>query len=549
VADQFDAQLDAHFDVVVVGFGPAGATCTGLLGGLGVRTLAIDRARAVYDKPRAFALDHEIMRVFQNLGLVEKILPYTAPFTPSEYYGVNGQLIKRLGAVPPPYPLGWPPNVVFTQPPVEEILRSGVAALPGVEVALGTELTGLAQDDTGVTLSLRGDDGSRRSVRARYVVGCDGASSTVRRLLDMPFDDLDFDEPWLVVDVQVNARGVAKLPDVSIQYCEPSRPTTYLIGPGNHRRWEIMLLPGEDPHTMEGEAEIWKLLSRWLKPDEAALWRVASYRFHALVAHDWRRGRVFIAGDAAHQQPPFTGQGMCQGVRDVANLSWKLKRVLDGQAGDALLDTYQNERSAHVRRLTTLIKGIGQLICERDPAKAQQRDARLLAEAGGAIKTVARQDLIPPLQGEGCLLSPQAHAANGTTFPQPRVTQDAVTQDTRGGKTVLLDDITGTGIRIITTDATIAGGLRANPVVAQLDARIVLLGENPGAAAGADGVGCISESEGVLGRWFARHACAAAIVRPDHYVYGVAADAAGLNAALASLAVAMNTQGKSHAIA
>ena len=114
------------FDVVVIGFGPAGATCAGLLGKLGVRTLAIDRATAVYDKPRAFALDHEIMRVFQNLGIVDAVLPYTAPFTPSEYYGVEGQLIKRLGAVPPPYPLGWPPNVVFTQPPVEEKVWGGV---------------------------------------------------------------------------------------------------------------------------------------------------------------------------------------------------------------------------------------------------------------------------------------------------------------------------------------------------------------------------------------------------------------------------------------
>ncbi len=532
------------FDVAVIGFGPAGATCAGLLGKLGVRTLAIDRATTVYDKPRAFALDHEIMRVFQNLGIVEAVLPYTAPFTPSEYYGVEGQLIKRLGAVPPPYPLGWPPNVVFTQPPVEEIMRKGAASRAGVEVVLGAELTALEQDAAGLRLSLRGEDGGTRNVSARYVVACDGASSTVRRLLDMPFEDLDFDEPWLVVDVQVNERGLAKLPDVSIQYCEPARPTTYLIGPGGHRRWEIMLLPGEDPRTMEGEAEIWKLLSRWLKPDEAALWRVASYRFHALVARDWRRGRVFIAGDAAHQQPPFTGQGMCQGVRDVANLSWKLKRVLDGTAGDALLDTYQAERSAHVRRLTTLIKGIGQLICERDPVAAKKRDVRLLAEAGGQIKTVARQDLIPPLQGEGCLLSPAQHAANGTIFPQPRVAPDKP-----GVQTALLDDITGTGVRVITTDPAIATGLRGNPIIAKLSARIVLLGDKSGTASGEDGVWCVSECEGVLSRWFARHACAAAIVRPDHYVYGVAADAAGLDAGLASLAAAMSAQGESHALA
>jgi 3-(3-hydroxy-phenyl)propionate hydroxylase len=529
-AAKSEAKVDATYDVAVVGFGPAGATCAGLLGRLGVRTLVMDRARTVYDKPRAFALDHEIMRAFQNLGIVDKVLPFTAPFTPSEYYGVDGQLIKRLGAAPPPYPLGWPPNVVFTQPPVEEILRQSVAAGAGVEVALGTELTGIAQDAAGVTLSLREDNGQARSVRARYVVGCDGASSTVRRLLDLPFDDLDFDEPWLVVDVQVNDKGLAKLPDVSIQYCEPARPTTYLIGPGNHRRWEIMLLPGEDPRTMEGEAQIWKLLSRWLRPDEASLWRVASYRFHALVARDWRRGRVFIAGDAAHQQPPFTGQGMCQGVRDVANLTWKLQRVLSGQSVDTLLNTYQSERSAHVRRLTTLIKGIGQLICERDPIAAQRRDARLLAEAGGKVKTVARQDLIPPLAGEGCLLSPRPHAANGTIFPQPRIAQ--------AGGTVLLDELAGTGLRIVVTEAALAAGLQRSAAAIALGARVVLVGS--GAETG--GALCVSEADGILARWFAHHACVAAIVRPDHYVYGVAADAAALDAQLAALAAALSSK-------
>ena len=533
-----------RFDVVVVGFGPAGASCAGLLGSMGVRTLVIDRARSVYDKPRAFALDHEIMRVFQNLGIVDKVLPHTAPFTPSEYYGVDGRLIKRLGAVPPPYPLGWPPNVVFTQPPVEQIMRSAAAAHDSVQLSLGTELIGLEQDASGVRLRLRGDDGDADGgpagavakafdVSARYVIGCDGAASTVRGLLDMPLEDLGFDEPWLVVDVQVNESGLGKLPDVSIQYCEPARPCTYLIGPGNHRRWEIMLLPGEDPRTMESETAIWKLLSRWLKPDEASLWRVASYRFHALVARDWRRGRVFIAGDAAHQQPPFTGQGMCQGVRDVANLSWKLQRVLSGKSGDALLDTYQAERAAHVRRLTTLIKNIGLLICERDPAAAKKRDARLLEEAGGEIKTVARQDLIPPLAGAACLLSPLAHAANGTIFPQPRVM--------RAGAPVLMDDLAGSGFRVVVKDRQLAAALCVDVLVARIDARIVLLGTDVDVDTDVAAVGvlCIKESDGVLARWFSRHACVAAIVRPDHYVYGVAAGAEQLDAQLSLLDAAM----------
>jgi 3-(3-hydroxy-phenyl)propionate hydroxylase len=445
------------FDVAVVGFGPTGAVLASLLGQAGVRTLVVEKSAAVYDKPRAFAFDHEIMRVFQNLGVAQAVLAHTAPFTPSEYYGANGQLIKRLGSVPPPWPQGWPPNLVFNQPAVEKILRERAASLPSVKVELGTELRGFDVHENFISLKIE-----NRTARARFLVGCDGAASTVRQTLGIEYEDLDFDEPWLVVDLLVNPRGLAKLPEVSMQYCEPARPATYLVGPGNHRRWEIMLLPGEEPRALE--AKVWELLARWLTPADAELWRAASYRFHALVAKEWRRGPVFLAGDAAHQQPPFTGQGMCQGIRDAANLAWKL-----AEGKDDLLSTYETERKPHVKRLTSTIKEIGRLICERDPAAAAARDRRLIGEAGGTIRTVPRQDLIPPL--EAGFFSPIAHPANGTLFPQARFADGS-----------LMDDVIGAGWRIIQ-----------------------------------------KQDFAELAWWFDRHRCRAAIVRPDHYVYGIIA--------------------------
>jgi len=463
-----------RFDVAVVGFGPTGAVLAGLLGRSGVRTLVLDKARAVYDKPRAFALDHEVMRVFQNLGLADAIAPHTAPFTPSEYYGADGRLIKRLGSVPPPWPLGWAPNLVFSQPAVDAALRARVAALPGVEVRLGEEVRDLDRID------------------ARFVVGCDGASSHVRQQLGIGFEDLGFDEPWLVIDLLVNEEGAARLPQVSVQYCEPARPCTYLIGPGAHRRWEIMLLPGEEPARME--RDVWRLLARWLEPSQATLWRVASYRFHALVAARWRRGNAFLAGDAAHQQPPFTGQGMCQGMRDAANLHWKLVHALS-TGKEALLETYETERKAHVRRLTSTIKDIGRLICERDPVAAAARDRRLLEEAAGEVRTVPRQNLIPGL--DGGFLSPAAHAANGTMFPQPRL---AIGR--------LLDDVAGTGFRVFTKASFAEGGQ-------------------------------YEESEGVARAWFEGNGCTSALVRPDHYVYGVARNATELEAQQAAMEKAL----------
>ncbi len=507
--------MGERFDVLVAGLGPTGAVLAGLLGRFGLRVLAIDRAREVYDRPRAFAFDHEIMRVFQNLGLAQAVVPHTAPFTPSEYFGVDGRLIKRLGAVEPPWPLGWTPNVVFHQPAVEAELRRMVCALPEVEVALGTALQGFEQSAGGVEVALRDDSERDSRVSARYVVGCDGASSTVRGLLGIGHEDLEFDEPWLVVDLLVSKRGAARLPQVSVQYCEPARPCTYLIGPGLHRRWEIMLLPGEDPQAMEAEARVWQLLSRWISPDDAQLWRRASYRFHALVAREWRRGRVFIAGDAAHQQPPFTGQGMCQGIRDATNLAWKLERVCRGVAGERLLDSYGLERRAHVRRLTGVVKGIGRLICERDPAAARARDERLLAEAGGEVRTVARQELVPPL--ECGLLSSRPHPATGSLFPQPRVRH--------GAATVLMDDVVGTGFRLV-----VAGDIEIRPLsdlLARLGARVIRV-----AGRAEDGDCALEETEGVLARWFEQQDCTAALVRPDHYVFGVAKTAAELRETL-----------------
>jgi 3-(3-hydroxy-phenyl)propionate hydroxylase len=510
------ADQETIYDVAIVGFGPAGAVAAGLLGAQGVRTYVCDRLHDVYDKPRAIALDHEITRLFQQMGVARQVKPYLEPFTDSVYYGVDGQIIKRMSTVAPPYPLAHTPSVVFTQPPVERVLRAHAQSFDCVTVELGQTLTQLTQDADGATLALAGDDGRRSSVRARYVIGCDGASSTVRGQIGITLQDLDFDEPWLVVDVLVNDRGLAKLPTTSVQYCQPERPSTYLICPGNHRRWEISINPGEDPQQVATPEGTWKLLEPWLTPEDATLWRQASYRFHALVAAEWRRGRVFVAGDAAHQQPPFLGQGMCQGLRDVANLCWKLGAVLQAGAPDRLLDTYGPERKGHVRELTTRIKGIGKIICERDPVRARERDAKLLAECGGVVRPTPRQDVQPALQAG--LLAAQAHPAHGTIFPQPWL-------KVGGGEPRRMDDVLGCGWRLVLSG--------------DADAELQRLARGlnlPGLRVAQLGTPALAETEGVLQRWFARHGCRAALVRPDHYVYGVADSAPALENQLAALA-------------
>lgn len=502
------------YDVAIVGYGPSGAVAAGLLGMQGLRVFMCDKAQDIYSLPRAFALDHEIMRVFQQLGVAEQVLAHTEPFTPSEFYGVDGQLIKRFTTVEPPYPLGYVPSLVFSQPPVERILREHVQTLPSVDVALGCELLELVQDAQGASLQLLNADGSARQVRARYVIGCDGASSSVRSAVGIALEDLGFDEPWLVVDVLVNQSGLAKLPQTSVQFCEPARPCTYLIGPKNHRRWEIALNEDEDLKQVATPEGTWALLSRWITPDDATLWRKATYRFHALVADNWLVGCVFVAGDAAHQQPPFLGQGMCQGIRDVVNLSWKLGAVLRGEASKELLETYCAERKMHVTELTTRIKAIGQIVGQRDVMKARARDAHLLDECGGVVKSVPRQNVQPALAVG--LLSPQPHAARGTIFPQPWIG--------RGNAQSRLDTLAGTGWRLVVS-ASADKALLHGAVSAKSPLMTVVDMAEPD----------FQEVDGVLSSWFSQHECMAAIIRPDHYVYGVASSAETLTAQLDTL--------------
>jgi 3-(3-hydroxy-phenyl)propionate hydroxylase len=500
-----------HIQTLIVGYGPAGAMAAALLGARGHKTLVIDRDTAIYDKPRAIALDHEILRHFDNLGLLEAVLPHTAPFTASEHFGAEGQLIRRIDMVGAPYPMGYVPNMVFSQPPVELALRQHVESLGSVTVALGTTLEHLDIREDHAIAHIRDADGLRH-IRADWVLGCDGASSAVRRLAGITLEDLIFDEPWLVVDLMCNDAGLARLPATSAQFCNPARPVSYVIGPGAHRRFEIMLKPDEDPAQMSKPEQVWSLLSPWIAPDQGWLWRATPYRFHALVAQSWRRGPVYLAGDAAHQQPPFLGQGMCQGLRDVANLTWRLDQVLTGQSPAALLDSYQTERKAHVTELTSRIKEIGAAICIQDPVAAAERDRQILAQGGGQPLRITRQEIVPPLRHG--LLSVTDCPGRGMLFPQPKLRI--------GAAAALMDKVLPPGWRLVLRGG-FAPGIRSLPHLR------ISAPDNPAPDA-------LTEDAPVVLDWFDRLGVKAAILRPDHYVYATAATLPALHAHLADLA-------------
>lgn len=349
------------FDIAVVGFGPVGAVAACLLGQQGRRVLVVERDREIFPMPRAIVLDDETMRLFRTMGLSEQIAPFVTPIRTVEFTDPLGsRLVGYDVPADVPKPNGVFPNYFFHQPSVDAVLRDAVGRLETVDVALATELVGLEQVDGGFEVTLTSGRDARRVVSARYVLGCDGARSTVRTLLGIPTWSLGYDRRWLVVDAE-SREGHDAGGRVS-QICDPQRRATVIKAERAHLRWEFQLADDESSDDAVRPEFVWRLLEPWVSPDQAVLVRAAAYRFHSTFADRWCAGGVFLLGDAAHQMPPFMGQGMCTGLRDAANLCWKLGKVLDGLARPDLLETYAQERVPHARDMVEWSVEVGQLI-------------------------------------------------------------------------------------------------------------------------------------------------------------------------------------------
>lgn len=471
-------------DVLIVGLGPVGAALAALLGQWNINVLAIDREAEVYRQPRAAHFDHEIMRLFQQLGMSDDLAPSLRPLGIYEFRNGAGDVLLRFEQGLEPTVSGWTTSYMFHQPTMETLLRQRLANMSGVTMRTGVSLKSLDRNDaSGIAATLVATNGEETSVEARFIVGADGGASTLRQKLGITLFDYGFDEPWLVIDTI--AKDEEGLPPFGVQSCDPERPVTIMpMSPGN-RRWEFMLLPGEEPAEMLKDETIARLLAKQARPGQVEVVRKAVYRFHGLVAKEWRKNSALLAGDSAHQMPPFLGQGMCSGLRDAANLGWKLAAVIKGNADDRLLDTYQSEREPHVRQIIEIAIGMGKLVCTLDRQEAAKRDADMIAARKAASGPSATPPL-PPLQ-QGCLMaSPMA----GALFPQPFAMV--------AGKRQLLDDVLGHEAWLVTT----------RPVSSSLPGlRVVVPGKD-------------FEDEGKIAGWLAKHHVEAALVRPDRYVFG-----------------------------
>lgn len=343
-------------DVTILGGGPVGCLLSILLSDMGVSNIVVERDTEPYQLPRAIVMDDEIHRLCADHGLGEWLAENTSRLERGDFLGPDGSV--AIGADLPPLGLqGVPPVVMHYQPELDAMLRSELVRR-GAHARFGHTVASM--EDRGADVVSVLDDGE--VIESRWFVGCDGASSWTRRQSGLTLEDLRFDQEWLVVDIELNEGSPVDLPLGVRQYCRSDRPCTYVKGVRRFRRWEFQVQPDEDADALNTDAGLWGLLAEWVTPEDARLVRSAVYRFHAVVAPEMRKGNVFLAGDAAHQTPPFAGQGLNSGMRDAANLAWKMSYIVRGLATDRLLDTYTTEREPHVRSTVAHAVDMGRLI-------------------------------------------------------------------------------------------------------------------------------------------------------------------------------------------
>jgi flavoprotein hydroxylase len=483
-------------DVLIVGFGPVGATLALLLARRGRRVAIIERQPTLYGLPRAVHVDAGAARVLQAAGLGKVLAANSEQTKVYEWRNAQGTTLLRLSSDQKSID-GWPSSNMVHQPTIEAAMADLVAASPLITVHRNETVTAVEQNGSGVSITSVDTTGTTSRRSASYVVGCDGANSTVRAQINVPTVDLGFFFDWLIVDVVLHEPRI--FDPENLQVCDPVRPTTAVsAGPGR-RRWEFMCLPTEDPSAMNDSNVAWNLLEPWdVRPENATLERHVVYRFQAMWVEQWRRDRVLLAGDAAHLMPPFAGQGLCSGLKDVANLSWKLDHQIASDASsNKLLDSYQEERTPHVQGAIELSVELGKIICVPDPEAAKARDEAMAPGAAGGASVPPPP---PPNMTSGCIGIGLPLA--GRTFPQGVI----------GG--IRSDDVLGLGWKLIGS-AGLRSCIEANahefhglePFVQVLEI-------------GSD----VTFDDDIVNEWFSENGVAVALVRPDAIVFGAAHD-------------------------
>ncbi len=505
--------LDAHYSVVIVGAGPTGLTLANLLGIEGVRVLLIEQHAETVQEPRAVSIDDESLRTMQAIGIVEEILAQTVPGYGSHYYSADGRCFVRVEPTGTPY--GYPRRNAFRQPVLERQLCEALHRFAHIKIAFGYTLASFSQGSSSVSLCVTGPEGRQVEIGCDYLVGCDGASSTVRSLLGFSLEGSTFNERWLIIDLE----NLENSFDYTKVFCNPRRPCITLPGPNRTRRFEFKLHPHEQDKDLLSPEVIQNLLATHGADPGSVIVRTAVYRFHARLATQWSKGRVFLAGDAAHLTPPFAGQGMNSGVRDAYNLAWKLAVVLRDQLGPQLLATYELERRDHAAAMIQLALQMGTVMAPRTrwSAWAIQNAFRALRIYPAAHEYIAQMKYKPAPRFLSGFVVPDGRSQHrtlvGRLFPQPHV----LTQDHRS---VLLDEVIANEFILLVRTARpdLAFAVATHPVWDRLRAkRVAVLPQNTDWYMSPD-ITIVREQDQTFAKIFVDRADAFIVLRPDHYV-------------------------------
>jgi 3-(3-hydroxy-phenyl)propionate hydroxylase len=514
-----------EFDVIIVGYGPTGQSAASLLSRLGHRVCVLERWPSLYGLPRLCSLDGEAARIVQASGNVDEALRESSHVRRYDFTSADGGLLMSVDHVR--RVCGFFDRIAMFQPDVEDAMDAGARAR-GAQINQGWEVTGLTEDAYGVEVTAirhrRGYEGTEqeppRTVRGKFLIGADGGRSRIRTILGAEREDLGFYDAFLSVDIK-RKRQLDIPDDMALTCCDPRRNISRIpIGP-SRMRFEFLVNPDDD-HTelLTPDVGYDFLKTAWgLTPDDVEIYRQVVYKFEGKIAHNWRHGRVLLAGDAAHLMPPFAGQGACSGLRDSINLAWKLDLVLRGVTDMDLLDSYTEERRPHVHAVTVRSIALGKVACVRDPEEAALRDQRL---RGGDFPVGPSEH---PSITTGIL-----HRDGGSVPSLPAgelIPQGIVRLD---GETGRFDDVVGWGFVLLGRGTDPSGAV------------------SPGQRAFLDRVGCIAsavstdqDSKGIVDvdgdyeRFFAQHDVEFVLARPDFTVFGGARSAGELPALVGDL--------------
>ncbi|HFK3783841.1 TPA: bifunctional 3-(3-hydroxy-phenyl)propionate/3-hydroxycinnamic acid hydroxylase [Klebsiella oxytoca] len=506
--------------VAIAGAGPVGLTIANYLGQMGVSVVLIEKLESLIDYPRAIGIDDEALRAMQAVGLVDNVLPHTTPWHAMRFLTPKGRCFADIQPMTDEF--GWSRRNAFIQPQVDAVLYDGLSRFPHVRCLFSREVEAFNQNSDGVTLNVKGSGGERETVRADWLVACDGGASFIRRTLNIPFEGKTAPNQWIVIDI---ANDPLATPHVYL-CCDPVRPYVSAALPHGVRRFEFMVMPGETEAQLSEPHKMRQLLSKVLPdPDNVELIRQRVYTHNARIAERFRVDRVLLAGDAAHIMPVWQGQGYNSGMRDAFNLAWKLALVVNGKAGEALLDSYQQERRDHAKAMIDLSVTAGNVLAPPKRWHGAVRDgiSWLLNYLPPVKRYFLEMRFKPmPQYRDGALLAEGEGKTSpvGKMFIQPKVTLET-------GQVTLLDEVIGARFAIIAWGCNPRWGLTDEQIARWRAVGVQFIQVVPEVQIHCDqdnvpGVIRVGDTQNRLKNWFAQHDTAIAVVRPDRFVATVA---------------------------